>query len=734
MSQEDYSTVRLLSYSELILALQGLCREKQSGVMIVSSESGGTAKLTLEQGEIFDVSFGGMSGKAALLSIKKIIQGKVSFFKRSQGNAVPRVDLSTTEILQTLADKAQTNTPPTPATTSSIPFQSANEEQMVVIEAILASIIGPVARIIYQDHREDIQRANDLDALGVVIEKIAKQMLLTEQQKVFKQNIRDFIRQSGFKEQKSILNAFNSGFKESKLNATTLSLCISKQAAQGELGAALLTKLALQIEYAGNLAGVVPLFDLLKFLEKTTKTGLLTIEAKGRKAAVYFEQGVLINASEANKHGLAVALDILQWGEPESMIFVALSHSGIVAREIHQTVAVLIHSLHTSIISKEEAQKYTKSDKGNLSANELQAALTKEITRLQDKAARKEDTKHTDVESFPLMAKAVILAEDYNNVGAEQLLSHILLEHDDHYYGWFWLARVSTSMTVIEFALKKAAYINSKSSELADEVKKFTAARKIVKSDFVLRCPFCWMPVKEKDNECSHCLSSFFVDREFFSKVGKAKTDALDKAISRYNNALQRDATNSGSIYLHHYLTMAYLNRQYYQEGLAQLNEIVSMLPENHAFIQQNALLTKYMRSEGLLSTTPVQQVNQNAATGKILIVEDSAVTRKVIARTLTASGYEVFEAKDANEALMAIEMRNFDLVLLDIILPGKDGYEILAEIRKMPRIANIPVVMLTSRDSLFDKIKGKVSDANEYLTKPFQPDELLLVVKKYLK
>jgi twitching motility two-component system response regulator PilG len=288
-------------------------------------------------------------------------------------------------------------------------------------------------------------------------------------------------------------------------------------------------------------------------------------------------------------------------------------------------------------------------------------------------------------------------------------------------------------MPVIEFALKKAAYINSKSSKLAEEVKKFTNARKIVKSDFVLRCPFCWMPVKEKDSECPHCLANFYIDRAFFNNVGKAKADVLDKAINRYNNVLQNNTTNSHSVYLLFYLAMAYLNRQYYQEGLAQLDEITNTLPENRVFVQQKALLTKYMQVAGLISTS-AQQTKQNRVTSRILVVEDSAVTRKVIARTLIANGYEVLEAKDANEALMDIEKQNLDLVLLDIILPGRDGYEILAEIRKMPRFAKIPVVMLTSRDSLFDKLKGKVSDANEYLTKPFQPDELLSVVKKYLK
>jgi DNA-binding response OmpR family regulator len=148
----------------------------------------------------------------------------------------------------------------------------------------------------------------------------------------------------------------------------------------------------------------------------------------------------------------------------------------------------------------------------------------------------------------------------------------------------------------------------------------------------------------------------------------------------------------------------------------------------------QNRILKDYMNSIGL-GLAEAENLPRSAGTAqkKILVVEDSMVTRKVIARTLIASGYEVFEAKNAHEALTDFDVRNPDLVLLDIVLPGKDGYEILAEIRQKPQYAKLPVVMLTSRDSLFDRLKGKVSDANEYLTKPFQPDQLLTIVRKYL-
>jgi rubrerythrin len=519
MSQEDNSTVRLLSYHELMLTLQGLCREKQSGVMVINNESGGTAQLTLDQGMIFDCVFAGMSGKTALLQIRKIIRGKAAFFKRAQGVAVQHIDLSTAEILQILAPFAFN----IPEHAPILQPQIADEEHAPVIEAYLAAIVGPVARLIYQEYKEEIQQAHELDKLNMVIEKIAKQSLLLEKQTFLQQKIRDFVLQSGLKDQQSIVNILKSTNRELKLYPATLSLLISKFAAQGELSTTFLTKLASQIEQVGDLADIVKLFDVLRFLEKTTKTGLLTISVKEKKAGFYFNQGVLINAFESNQHGVGVALNILQW-QPEHMSFVSMAQINV-PKEIYQTVDILLKNVPASISSREETLKYAETEK---TANEIQAALSKEIERLQSKVTdKKEGAKHNETESLAL-AKAILLAKSYDNIDAELILSQILLTHDNNYDAWFWLAKVLTNMTAIEFALKKAAYINSRNSELADEVKKFTTARKLVKSDFVLRCPFCWMPLKEKDNECPHCLANFFIDGMFFNNVGKAKTDILD--------------------------------------------------------------------------------------------------------------------------------------------------------------------------------------------------------------
>ena len=117
----------------------------------------------------------------------------------------------------------------------------------------------------------------------------------------------------------------------------------------------------------------------------------------------------------------------------------------------------------------------------------------------------------------------------------------------------------------------------------------------------------------------------------------------------------------------------------------------------------------------------------------KILVVEDSGMARKLVVNTLVAEGYYIFEAVDGLEAVSMVDEVKPDLVLLDLILPKMDGYAVLDVIRKNETYKNLPVIALTSRDALFDKLKGKMRGTDEYLTKPVNPKELLEKVEKHL-
>ena len=115
----------------------------------------------------------------------------------------------------------------------------------------------------------------------------------------------------------------------------------------------------------------------------------------------------------------------------------------------------------------------------------------------------------------------------------------------------------------------------------------------------------------------------------------------------------------------------------------------------------------------------------------KILIVEDDASTNKVIAEVMKEEGYEVFQAFDGELALDLFFKHKMNLVLLDIMLPRKNGLEVLKEIKAY---SNVPVVMLTAMGDEYTQIKSFDMQADEYVTKPFSPIVLAKRVKALLK
>ena len=118
----------------------------------------------------------------------------------------------------------------------------------------------------------------------------------------------------------------------------------------------------------------------------------------------------------------------------------------------------------------------------------------------------------------------------------------------------------------------------------------------------------------------------------------------------------------------------------------------------------------------------------------RILIVEDEESLLKLETILLQVKGYEVTGCANGNDALEKLTQNMFDLVLLDIMLPDIDGFEICSRIRKEPRTAGIPVVMLTAKKSLVDQARGTACGANAYLTKPFKSAMIIEVIEGLLK
>ncbi len=118
----------------------------------------------------------------------------------------------------------------------------------------------------------------------------------------------------------------------------------------------------------------------------------------------------------------------------------------------------------------------------------------------------------------------------------------------------------------------------------------------------------------------------------------------------------------------------------------------------------------------------------------RILVVDDVATNLRLVQGHLCREGYQVLLAKSGEEALRTIEAEQPDLILLDVIMPGLDGFETCRRIRENRTTRHIPVILVTSLTDLDHKVQGQKVGADDFVTKPFDRDELLIRVRSMLR
>lgn len=129
-----------------------------------------------------------------------------------------------------------------------------------------------------------------------------------------------------------------------------------------------------------------------------------------------------------------------------------------------------------------------------------------------------------------------------------------------------------------------------------------------------------------------------------------------------------------------------------------------------------------------------MSEILQTYEMQKILVIEDEVDIADLIRYNLERAGYEVFKAHDGITGTEACIKERPDLVVLDLMLPGRNGFAVFKEIRRDARTSHIPVIMLTAKAQTEDRIQGLEAGADDYLTKPFSPKELVLRVNAILR
>ena len=127
-------------------------------------------------------------------------------------------------------------------------------------------------------------------------------------------------------------------------------------------------------------------------------------------------------------------------------------------------------------------------------------------------------------------------------------------------------------------------------------------------------------------------------------------------------------------------------------------------------------------------------EMEDNQLTGlRVMVIDDSKTIRRTAETLLKKEGCEVVTATDGFEALSKIADHQPQIVFVDIMMPRLDGYQTCALIKNNQMFKQTPVIMLSSKDGLFDKARGRIVGSEQYLTKPFTRDELLSAIRKYV-
>jgi twitching motility two-component system response regulator PilG len=145
-------------------------------------------------------------------------------------------------------------------------------------------------------------------------------------------------------------------------------------------------------------------------------------------------------------------------------------------------------------------------------------------------------------------------------------------------------------------------------------------------------------------------------------------------------------------------------------------------------------------------STVPTAEVNESVSDAearvadgvagkcvKVMVIDDSKTIRRTAETLLKKEGFEVITATDGFEALSMIADHQPNLILLDIMMPRLDGYQTCALIKHHRVFRHTPVIMLSSKDGLFDRARGRVVGSDNYITKPFTREELLTVIEQHI-
>ena len=315
-----------------------------------------------------------------------------------------------------------------------------------------------------------------------------------------------------------------------------------------------------------------------------------------------------------------------------------------------------------------------------------------------------------------------------NRQRAQELLTRATQLDPTQEMSWLWLAKVADKPSDALTALNRALAINPNNARARAGLDWYQA-----QVNAEPPCPLCRTTSPRGTTSCRACGALLtLADLPVWQARLPMAADRLQRAAARFEAVLLKrpDAPT------HLAMALVFLNGKMFDRAAHHLRSALQRED------RQNAKASD--RETRRLVETLLWQIEEAPSSGKferpaavlgtILIVDDSPTVRKVVAKALKEYGYRVIEAADGSAALACLQEERPDLVLLDIRLPGLDGYQVCRKIREQKEFAHLPVMLLSEEDRFLDRWRGRWAGASDYLLKPIHPEILVQIIARHCR
>jgi twitching motility two-component system response regulator PilG len=316
-----------------------------------------------------------------------------------------------------------------------------------------------------------------------------------------------------------------------------------------------------------------------------------------------------------------------------------------------------------------------------------------------------------------LLQEGITLARTGEKSQARQLLLRSAGLDAENEIVWLWLASLADSPEEAVHYVRRVLEINPQHQRAIEWL--------ALLHPKTWHCPICQALYADRVERCSACRCVLSLAQpEVLVNSHEADQALLQTAIARYESLPPADA----GFDVHFNLGLAYLNQHRLNEGIVRLQEAGRLKPDDGELRAGLENLLHWLQpASATLSMKAIPKSGQRV----VMVVDDSPTIRKLVTVTLEQQGYHVLTAAGGVEALNRLNEVVPDLILLDITMPHMDGYQLCRLIKGSEMTSQVPVVMLSGKDGFFDKVRGRMVGAAEYVTKPFEPVRLLQAVER---